>query len=247
MQVKFKRIFIGILIGFISINLSIINGSSEEIPCGKISDYEFRDNEDNVIVANRSATKQIALTFDDGPCALYTSEILEILKENNAKATFFVVGKNARDNPQLILDEYNAGHEIGNHTYSHPNLRGLTVEKINEEIYKTQEIIKEITGEYPKLFRPPGGYLSNGIVDKITSNNCKTVLWSWRQDTRDWTKPSVDSVVNNVLSNLKDGDIILFHDYNTKGSPTPAALRKLLPILKEKGYEFVTVSELVKL
>lgn len=214
---------------------------------GKISDYSFKDNEDNVIVANRSATKQIALTFDDGPSKKYTQEILEILKQYNAKATFFVVGKNAKDNPQIILEEYSAGHEIGNHTYSHPNLRGLSPEKVDEEIFKTQEIIKEITGEYPTLFRPPGGYLSNDIVDKIASNNCKTVLWSWRQDTKDWTSPSADTIVNSVLTNLKDGDIILFHDYNSKKSPTPDALRKLLPVLKEKGYEFVTVSELVKI
>ncbi len=216
------------------------------VPCGKISDYKFDDGECEVIVANRNAGKQIALTFDDGPCPLYTREILEILKENGAKATFFVIGKNAREHPDILLDVYKAGHEIGNHTYSHPEMRKLSPEKVGEEISKTQEIIKEITGTAPVLFRPPGGYLSNAIVDKISSNGCRTVLWSWRQDTRDWSKPSVERVVNSVLSNLVDGDIILFHDFNTKGSPTPDALRRLLPLLQEQGYEFVTVSELVK-
>ena len=216
------------------------------IMCGKISDYSYEDGNCKVIVANRDASKQIALTFDDGPCREYTGEILEILREYNAKATFFMIGKNAKENPDIVLDVYRDGHEIGNHTYSHPEMRKLSVEKFGEEIEKTQQVIKDITGKQPVLFRPPGGYLSNGIVDKISSNGLRTVLWSWRQDTRDWEKPNSETIVRKVMSNLKDGDIILFHDYVTSGSPTPDALRKLLPMLSESGYEFVTVSELAK-
>lgn len=218
----------------------------EIIPCGKISDYNYKDGECDVIVANRSAGKQIALTFDDGPSREYTEEILEILRENGARATFFMIGKNAKEHRDIVLKVFEDGHEIGNHTWSHPNMRKLTPKKVGEEISKTQEILKEITGVSPVLFRPPGGYLSNDIVDKITSNGCRTVLWSWRQDTRDWERPSVGNIVSSVLSNLKDGDIILFHDYNTGKSPTPEALRILLPKIRDMGYEFVTVSELVK-
>lgn len=238
------------IILFLTLCISIIPVSNiyaaQDLPCNKISDYSYED-ECDIIVANRNASKQIALTFDDGPCELYTREILEILSEYNAKATFFVIGKNAEKYPELIRLEKENGHEIGNHTYSHPELRKISPEQFMEEISKTQEILKNITGEYPILFRPPGGYLNNSIVDKITSSNCKTVLWSWRQDTRDWEKPKADVIVNTVISNIKDGDIILFHDYNTKGSTTPEALRKLLPKLTEMGYEFVTVSELVKM
>lgn len=225
---------------------TIASPYDETVFCGKISDYNYKDGECDIIVANRTATKQIALTFDDGPSKVYTEEILEILRENDAKATFFMIGKNAKEHPDIVLKVSDSGHEIGNHTWSHPNMRKLTAEKIGEEISKTQEILKEITGASPVLFRPPGGYLSNDIVDKITSNGCRTVLWSWRQDTRDWERPSVDSIISSVLSNLKDGDIILFHDYNTGKSPTPEALRVLLPKLRDMGYEFVTVSELVK-
>lgn len=239
-----------IAIVFFSVIMTGILGTNalceEYSPCGKISDYKYKDGECDIIVANRNAGKQIALTFDDGPCREYTKEILEILRENDAKATFFMIGKNAKEHPEIVLEVFKEGHEIGNHTYSHPEMRKLSPEKVGEEILKTQKILKEITGISPILFRPPGGYLSNAIVDQITSNGCRTVLWSWRQDTRDWEKPSSDNIVKNVLSNLRDGDIILFHDYNTKGSPTPGALRELLPKLCEMGYEFVTVSELVK-
>ncbi len=235
---------------FLTLCISIVSVSNiyaaKYFPCSKISDYSY-DEDCDIIVANRNASKQIALTFDDGPCKLYTQEILEILSEYNAKATFFVIGQNAEKFPELIKLEKENGHEIGNHTYSHPEMRKITVEQFEEEITKTQQILKEITGEYPVLFRPPGGYLSNSIVEKISSNNCRTVLWSWRQDTRDWEKPKADVIVNNVISNIKDGDIILFHDYNTKGSTTPEALRKLLPKLRDMGYEFVTVSELVSM
>ncbi|MBR3995913.1 MAG: polysaccharide deacetylase family protein [Clostridia bacterium] len=216
------------------------------LQCGKISDYTYNDGDSNVIVANRDAGKQIAITFDDGPGKEYTPEILDILNEYGIKATFFVVGKNAENNPEILKRIYTEGHEIGNHTYSHPDFRKLTTEQVEDEIEKTQSIIEDITGAKPKLFRPPGGYLSNSIMDIITSKNYITVLWSWRQDTTDWKSPPVKDVVNIVLTNIKDGDIILFHDQIFGESPTPKALKIIIPELLEKGYEFVTVSELMK-
>lgn len=213
---------------------------------GRISDYTYEGEENDVVVANRSAVKQVALTFDDGPCKRYTPEILDILNEYGIKATFFVVGKNAQQYPEIVLEEYNKGHEIGNHTYSHPNLRGLSAKRISDEITKTQEILSKITGKSPALFRPPGGYLNNDIVDCIGQSNCRPVLWSWRQDTKDWSNTPSEQIVNNILGNLKDGDIILFHDFHSGKSPTPDALRKLIPILINDGYSFVTVSELIE-
>ena len=99
---------------------TVVNSQEQSESCGKISDYTFEDGNSNVIVANRNAGKQIAITFDDGPCEKYTPEILEILKNYNVKATFFVIGKNAEKHPELLKQAYNAGHEIGNHTYSAP-------------------------------------------------------------------------------------------------------------------------------
>jgi len=213
--------------------------------CGKISDYTFTEDDCKVVVANRDAEKKLALTFDDGPSEKYTSKILDILSRNNVKATFFIIGSNAEKNPELVKRIISEGHEIGNHTYSHPQLKKISPEELNLEINKTQKIIKGITGITPTLFRPPGGYLNNTIMEIITSNNCIPVLWSWRQDTMDWKNPPVDTVVNTVLSNVKDGDIILFHDYIYGESPTPEALNRIIPELLNKGYNFLTVTELI--
>lgn len=201
----------------------------------------------HIYAANRDAGKYVALTFDDGPHPVYTEQILEILEEHGAKATFFVIGKNAESYPDLILKEVGAGHEIGNHTYSHPNMKGISVEAAMEEINKTQDVVFGITGKRPELFRAPGGIFSEELVVAVEDMACKPILWSWRQDTRDWSLPTVDKVVKTVLNNLQDGDIILFHDYNVKGSPTPEALKTILPELKKRGYSFVTVSELLSL
>lgn len=201
----------------------------------------------HIYAANRDAGKYVALTFDDGPHPKYTEEILDILKENNAKGTFFVIGMNAESYPELVRREYDEGHEIGNHTYSHPDMNKISVAKALEEINKTQDIISDITGSAPQLFRAPGGIFSDELIGKIEEIDCKPILWSWRQDTRDWSRPTVKYVVSTVIDNLQNGDIILFHDYNQKGSPTPDALRIILPKLKEMGYETVTVSELISL
>ncbi len=199
------------------------------------------------VTGNKNAGRYVALTFDDGPHKEYTAEILDILKANNAKATFFVIGKNAKMYSDLIKREFDEGHEIGNHTYTHPSMREINAEALVEEIEKTQELVEDITGKAPVLFRSPGGYLDDDILKTIGSYDCTPVLWSWRQDTRDWSRPPVKSVVDTVLNNIRDGDIVLFHDYNLKGSPTPEALRVILPELKKRGYNFVTVSQLLSI
>lgn len=236
---KYKAILITIIM-FYSFSCSLVNAD-------KICDYEFEKGKSNLYVSNRTAENCVALTFDDGPHPKYTKEILDILDKYNAKATFFVVGKNAELYPEIVKEEHERGHEIGNHTYSHPNLRNISAMNFFEEITKTKEIIESITGVTPRLFRPPGGYLNNNIVDEVSSIENISVLWSWRQDTRDWACTSSDIIVKNVIENLKDGDIILFHDYNAGNSPTPDALEKILKALSEKGYSFVTVSDLMNM
>lgn len=124
-------------------------------------------------------------------------------------------------------------------------MKEIGIPELKEEFEKTQDIIFEITNQKPVLFRPPGGYINNEFADFLSEHNVTPVLWSWRQDTKDWSSPSVESIVNIVLNNLQDGDIILFHDYTVKNSPTPQALEIILPKLKEMGYSFVTVSELI--
>ncbi len=238
-----KRIMSAVITAAVTL-CAICGGNAS---AGRISDFFYDDEKgaEGIFVANRYAEKCVALTFDDGPHPTYTAEILDILKENGTRATFFIIGQNAEQYPEIVLREYSEGHEIGNHTYSHPNMKALDVNKLDEEIEKTQKVIKDITGSEPRLFRPPGGYLKNDFVEATIDRNCTSVLWSWRQDTRDWSCPSVNSIVKTVLGNIQNGDIILFHDFNGGKSPTPEALRIILPKLREMGYRFVTVSELM--
>ncbi len=193
---------------------------------------------------NPSVTqKRIALTFDDGPHNEYTQRILEILKKHNVKATFFIIGENAERYPNRIRSIAEGGHELGNHTYSHASVNKLSQEELEEELEKTSQILESITGVRPKIFRPPFGAYNDRCVEQITSLGYRCVLWS--KDSRDWELPPVGTIVSSMEA-VNAGDILLFHDYNQKNSPTPSALEQLIPKLLEEGYEFVTVSQLLE-
>ena len=193
--------------------------------------------------AVKKPVKYVALTFDDGPHPKYTPQILKILYENEAAATFFVVGENAERYPELVRAEHDLGFEIGNHTYTHFRLNEKSINALYKDIKKADEIISSITGKTPGLFRPPEGK-HNGKVDEIIKRaEKKAVLWM--VDTRDWAHTEKDKIVGNIKNNVKNGSVILFHDYIVPPSPTPSVLCEILPYLKEQGYEFVTVTELL--
>ncbi len=187
--------------------------------------------------------KLIALTFDDGPHPTYTEEILDILKEYGQKATFFVVGQNAKEYPDILKRTAREGHEIGGHTYSHKYINRMSDDALLDDIYKTNEAIKNACGVTPTLMRPPGGGYNDHTLSIIESTGNLCVLWN--RDTRDWQVPSVQSVLKGLEGHLQAGDIILFHDFNRSNSPTPEVLRQLIPAMLEEGYTFVTVSELL--
>ena len=187
--------------------------------------------------------KKIALTFDDGPSKRNTEEILAILGEYGVKATFFVIGENAEANPDRIRSIYNAGHEIGNHTYTHAYISRIPASKLRSEIRRTEEVLTRITGQKPVVFRPPGGYYDDKSLAIVEEMGYRSVLWSL--DTRDWSMPRSEKIVSKVTGETEGGDILLFHDLESKKLPTPAALRKIIPALLEDGYEFVTVSQLL--
>ncbi len=200
-----------------------------------------------VFCENRKAGKFVALTFDDGPHETQTDEILAVLQKHAVKATFFPIGQNVAANPDVTRRVHAAGHEIGNHTYTHATVSRLTDKTLEEELARTAALLKEQCGVTPIVFRPPGGDISEGAVRLVNALGYRYVLWSWRVDTRDWASVSVDSVVNTVLDNVRDGDVILFHDYVSGVSPTAKALDILIPALRERGYEFVTVSQLAEM
>lgn len=198
----------------------------------------------NLSVLAAAPPKRIALTFDDGPHAAYTAEILSILKEYGVKATFFVVGHNAESYPALVKQASEEGHEIGNHTYSHPKLKEQNAESFSCELEKTRAVLESITGISPILFRPPEGFREGVIKTVAEEQGYQMVLWS--VDTEDWRGRSADQIEKAIMKDVKDGSIILCHDYVVGQSHTPEALRRVIPKLLEEGYEFVTVSDLVR-
>jgi Predicted xylanase/chitin deacetylase len=190
-------------------------------------------------------SKRIALTFDDGPYPETTEPILDLLKEYHAKATFFVVGTRVERFPETIKREVAEGHEVANHTFNHYFLQKKTTEMVQNEIVRTEEALEQVTGKKPLLFRPPGGFYNEQMIAIAKKYGYTTVLWSWHQDTNDWRSPGVQKIVNKVLNNTRNGDIILLHDYVPRSMQTVEALKLILPELQKRGYEMVTVSDLI--
>ncbi len=179
--------------------------------------------------------KVVALTFDDGP-SIYTDRIIEYLHDNDCVGTFFVLGNKVNDYKDVIIKSINYGNEIGNHSYNHKWLIKLKKEEVKEQVEKTQNIIKEKTGYVPVLLRPTYGSV-NSTLKEIT--DLEIALWN--VDTLDWKYRSTDKIVSRATKNLKDGNIILMHDIYKRSFN---ALKKIVPIIKEKGYKCVTISEL---
>ena len=187
--------------------------------------------------------KQIALTFDDGPHPTLTPKILEILARYNSPATFFMVGQNILNYPEAAKAVINAGHEVGNHTFTHPHIAHLNEQAIFEEIGRCEDALEELCEYRPHILRTPQGALTPSLERCLLEDDYILVLWSL--DTRDWDNKSTDAIVRSVLDGVRSGDIILMHDYIGYNSKTPEALEKIIPELLSRGYEFVTVSELL--
>jgi len=186
-----------------------------------------------------NSKKSVAITFDDSPNYNKTNKILNSLKDNHFHATFFVVGEKAIYNKDLLISIKNSGNEIGSHTYSHQNLNKLTDEEILEDFNIMNNIYKNLFNEDLKLIRPP-----YGLIKESQTKLMKASYIMWSLDTNDWRYRSSDYLVNYVLNNIKDGDIILFHDsYNS----TVNAVNELLPLLYSKGYQVMSISELFEL
>jgi peptidoglycan/xylan/chitin deacetylase (PgdA/CDA1 family) len=186
--------------------------------------------------------KFLALTFDDGPGWTSTQNLVEALREYNIKVTFFPIGANIEKNPEAFKTAFNDGHEIGNHTYSHPILTRYSYDNIFYQINHCNEIAEELTGKRPTLLRPPYGEIDDRVKEIAASLGMPVIMWS--VDTRDWESQNADSVCRRILNEAQNGSVILLHDwYDTS---VEGAL-KAIPTLIERGYEFVTVSELMRL
>ena len=207
--------------------------------------YSESINDEEIFIKNGSRDKKlIALTFDDGPHPKETNQVLDVLKKYNIKATFFIAGKHANWYPKALVRASKEGHEIGNHTFNHPDISNLTKSQLEEEILKCEDILIKLTGKKPTLFRPPyGSYKQEELALIAKKLKYKIVLWT-SVDARDWENPGSKVIVNKIINNVKNGDIILLHDYATNN--TVEALDMLIPKMIEKGFKFVTVSEIIK-
>ena len=189
--------------------------------------------------------KLIALTFDDGPDET-TEDILDILKKYHVKATFFVVGKNCLERSDILKRIAFEGHEVGNHTYSHPKFSGKSFAQISQEIEKTNEVIFKTINTFPKYFRPPGGTINARILEAAKAQNLRIVLWTPEEDSKDWLNPGAATIVRNVTKNAKRGRIILMHDGGGDRRQTREAIPRIIEQLESDGFQFVTLSDLVQ-
>lgn len=184
--------------------------------------------------------KQIAITFDDGPHPAFTPKLLDILKQYNVKATFFLVGMMAEKYPDLVKAEVAAGHDVGNHTYHHVNLTKIPVGNVAAEIKACGEVIQHITGDAPHLFRPPGGDYNRQVAE--TSEALGYIMVLWTDDPGDYASPGMKAIQMRTLDRVANGGIILIHDGVQQ---TVDVLPLILDYLKKKGYEVVTIDELM--
>ena len=183
----------------------------------------------------------IAITFDDGPSAQLTPRLLDILKESGIRATFFVVGRNVAEYTDIVRRMDSEGHEIANHSWSHPALTQMGAEGLRKQIENTNDAIQKITGKRPSLMRPPYGATSSTLNRRFTEDyGLKVILWS--VDPLDWKYRNANRVYSSITQNTQPGSIILAHDIH---ATTVAAMPSTLDTLTAKGYKFVTVSELI--
>lgn len=184
--------------------------------------------------------KLIALTFDDAPHPLTTPLLLKALAQTGTRATFFLVGENVKRYPDLAARIVAGGHEIGNHSYSHPRLQFLSPAAAKEELDRADAILRRLTGRPPRFFRPPGGGFSTGVLALAAQHHYTLALWS--NNPGDYLIPTADGIVTRVLRKLRPGEVVLLHD---AGPQTAEALTRIIPEARSRRYQFVTLSELV--
>ncbi|HCN77925.1 MAG TPA: polysaccharide deacetylase family protein [Verrucomicrobiales bacterium] len=187
--------------------------------------------------------KILAMTFDDGPHPSLTPKLLDICKERNVKCTFFVVGRNAKAYPAIIRRIIEEGHEIANHTYTHPSLTSRSDAQIRSELKLSEDALMAAANYRPHLIRPPYGAINTRIKQLMFSEfGYSTIMWS--VDPQDWRRPGVSVVTNRLVSGARPGAIMLAHDIHP---PTIEAMPAVFDQLIAQGYQFVTVSQLMNL
>jgi polysaccharide deacetylase family sporulation protein PdaB len=194
-----------------------------------------------------TSKKVIALTFDDGPNPKYTPQVLELLKQYGAHATFFEIGYRMEQYPKIVEQVVQAGHELGNHSMTHQYENKSGAKYMSLDIIEAGRIIQKYQPNHIKLFRPPGGYIDTALLKEAKQLGYKVVLWSYHQETKDYALPGAQVIANHIIRHARNGDIVLLHDGGGDRSQTVQALNTILPALKQQGFQFVSVSELLQL
>lgn len=208
----------------------------------------LRDFPEAFFIKGPSDHKQIALTFDDAPDAVYTKQVLDVLKAYEIPATFFLVGTNVEDYPELVKRMVRENHVVANHSWSHPNLTKVTTTAVSNQIQETERAIEKYTGLQTKLIRPPYGAVSSEVVQQLKDLGYAVINWS--VDSMDWRDRDVDQILINTLPDIKDGAIILLHSAGgteQNFGATVKALPELIETLEILGYQFVTIDKLLNI
>ena len=192
-------------------------------------------------------TRQLALTYDDGPNDPYTGQLLDLLAKANVKATFFLIGRYVKQRPDIVRRVVEAGHAIGNHTWDHPNLIWCSHGETRRQLSETQKAIEDACGVSPMLFRPPFGGRRPGTFQTARALGLEPIMW--RVTCYDWSAKSNETIEHNARRQIRGGDVILLHDgshvaFGIARSHTLKATENLLLEYRERGYEFVSVPEM---
>jgi peptidoglycan-N-acetylglucosamine deacetylase len=194
-----------------------------------------------------TSQKAVAITFDDGPNPTYTPQVLEIFSEAKGKVTFFMIGEQMKNHPEVVKQVAALGHEIGNHTFTHPKLSLLSTTECLEEIERTERLIEELAGRKPVVFRPPYLDYSEDTVSLLQQKGYPTMIGALNLEAQDWEQPGARHILEKSRDAVKNGSILIFHDGYGDRSQTIEAIRMLVSELTAQGYQFVTVSELLEL
>lgn len=202
----------------------------------------------NEVILHGPARKEVALTFDDGPDDVWTPRILDVLAQHDVKATFMCVGERIQQNPEVLRRIVRDGHVVGNHSWDHPNLTKIPLAEVRTEIERTGSEIHRIAGVRPRLFRPPYGALNAEVIREATSLDYKIIFWN--VDSLDWAGLTSFQVEANILAHAGPGSIVLQHSAGGRGeslADTVNALPDVVKKLREEGYKFLTVSDLLNI
>jgi peptidoglycan-N-acetylglucosamine deacetylase len=199
-------------------------------------------------VRGRRGSRQIALTFDDGPNDPHTLHLLDVLASHGVKATFFMIGRFVRERPQIARAVSDAAHVVGNHTETHPNLIGCSSSQVGVQLDECERVLSDTIGPHSRLFRPPYGGRLPHVLRVARERGLETVMWS--VSSRDWALPTIDAIEQQVAKRIRGGDVVLMHDGGNRQmgafrGHTVEAADRLIRRFKQEGFAFLTLPEMM--